>query len=593
MTGRLKAISRIIDILLYIPVAPVKENGEPNGTGNRPDSQIEKTISNYIKKLRTFSKINRNVFKYILDPLCIHFISNIVRKIAPRDMDIMMLLESANTMDLLNAVSYVYIFVIFPFVNRDKTIAQVTGKPGEYVSWTFPTCRSVALKYFIEHAESTRNGLVILHGILVRIDPRTLSDSVYNLLNDWVDFKNNSTHIKIPVGGFINIVKPSRENGWVRKTTSGALRMVTEPLCRAGRATMECFLRKTYEDMGITGTFAYSDRSNIYIPNIFNDRIRDNDTASGFNVRNVLSISVYFIILVANLIYDTPQVLQLLQGVGLPSVYRWVTSITDVSIATVPNSICMEEIMRKYFGITGKYNNKISINGRLNMNVVIMYVKLVTSALYHKNTDTPDDSLRKITGTLCNFYKSFQMDGNIVRSVNDTRLLIHILSMHFKKPLDIDIKIPPYIRLNGNELTDTDIQRIIAYNTNNPEFVSIVSLYVTVLNLLQVYNRGTSTIESLLLEISVKKTERNVYNRNSIHLIGRDGSIISAIKHFVTVTNLPREYTGKTVRSSRSRLYEAIYSEHFIIPRRLWISGSLALLKPFAARTIGLIRKKL
>ena len=177
-----------------------------------------------------------------------------------------------------------------------------------------------------------------------------------------------------------------------------------------------------------------------------------------------------------------------------------------------------EEYLRSVFGITYRSNAQ---SGKLHLPMLLLYLKLAASLMSVGNIN---NTLNVPLNRTCSFYNRFEYNqNNLTKGVKETKHLLTFLSRFFETFT--------YRYVVSGASSNNSLREIVKQNENKSQFVSIVSVYVTFLNILKLIHNKNVTSQSGFLESTGKQ---------DIKLIdARDNSqVLTAIKEHIVVSNL-------------------------------------------------------
>lgn len=614
--NRLSPIHNVIDLMLFSGNKNSKSNAMPARNHTEYTKHIEQIVTfmnilydNHL--LNTFvirsESLNELIIETYVTKLLIYFgiLKTNNRKI----------LFDIKLEDISNALLYMYIYVIAPVLYRVKSNPVVTGEVGGYVSFQFPECIPVARKYFVRNEESTIKGMVFLKNVFIRLDVTKILDGIKKLLLWWNVFTNKK-YIEIPLKRYNNkpktktdckrkLINPATmiyghfDNNYTFKSTNKnalhifpdndpiynhvanikRVRNIPGKVFRTVRSeSFEKALPILLNELILGDTFralnvqikVKVERNMLLIPNIYNRNLTNYKDKNRYNIsrearfrgiiwwiNNALLLGGFFI----------PECLL------KPTVYfnSFNTVIQDIkkwSYKYVGESrfISPEQFLRENFGIKFKtQNNKLNIttaeNGKIHLPMVLLYIKLISSLLKVDKNKRNKRNIEKPTNVMCSFYHRFEFNKrNSTNGAKETKQLIAYLSKFFDIfNYSYTVELPSNV--SSNVWNEANLKRIVKQNEDKSEFISLVSVYVSLINMLKIIHNKDVTFESGFLEASGKK-------RTSVQLIKMDdknNTVLKYIKDYIVVKHLDK-IPIQVKRQYRNRLHSYILKEFFKIP---------------------------
>lgn len=363
--------------------------------------------------------------------------------------------------DLMNGLFYVFVFLVLPVLNREKSEKLVTGNVGKYHSFQFPDCFPLAEAYFEKYQQSTLNGLKYIHQYFVSTEVSTIEALLRDVLDKWDRFTNEQEYIVLdlpPEAERCN--RPLEFFEALHGNQGGNQGVVYEAIV----SLMNTVLAQSFAKLGITRKVLLRNRQ-IWVPNIWNKRIvlQKNNNSNSNLFGKIIFYVLYLLSFISN---KCATVLQKSKEVN-NMVRRFRFDIMSP-----------EEFLRTYFGFT--YTTR-SQNGKLNLTMTLLYVKLVVSLLRVKRQGL---TIKHVTNDLCAFYHRFTLDRNDFQSVKQVKYFIQILS--------------PYFYLFQPTLSRVSNQ--VQFHRFDPNMLSIVSVYTSVIQILTVIRSGAVSPTSGFLE---------------------------------------------------------------------------------------------
>lgn len=392
--------------------------------------------------------------------------------------------------DFVHALFYVFIFIVLPVLYREKSVKPVTGV--FYHSFQFPECVSVATQYFRANEQSTTNGLRFIHEYVISMNVQQMLDALRELLGRWRTFVAESyvtLEIPEPSTDACNLEFFEAIHGNQRNIKNNTM------MLNAFVAIMNRVLDKSFRFLGIQQRVQLRGRT-LYIPNIWNQRlVVNNNHRRSTQMGTVVVLVMYLLSYISDLCATGMSVLKQ-------------TDKIQTMVKTVRfDIISPEEFFRVYFGFT---YTKGSQNGKLNLPMTLLYMKLVVSLLRVQR-----GSLTEMTNELCGFYHTFLFDRNDPSAVREAKNFIQVMSPFFYL---FNPRIPRF--------------RNQANYTVDPNMRAIVSVYISLIHVLKVMKSGAVSPESGFLE----STQRPLDERLLVH----DPALEALIVRWVLAKNRNR-----------------------------------------------------
>ena len=266
-------------------------------------------------------------------------------------------------------------------------------------------------------------------------------------------------------------------------------------------------LDKTFRTLGMANKVKVKNQI-LMIPNIYNKHISNN--------KNFKSSWIDYVLILGFLIGEhfkqkCAKAFEILFGIQNVS-----KSVKDMLSKTLYES--PEEYLRSVFGITYRSNAQ---SGKLHLPMLLLYLKLAASLMSVGNIN---NTLNVPLNRTCSFYNRFEYNqNNLTKGVKETKHLLTFLSRFFETFT--------YRYVVSGASSNNSLREIVKQIENKSQFVYIVSVYVTFLNILKLIHNKNVTSQSGFLESTGKQ---------DIKLIdARDNSqVLTAIKEHIVVSNL-------------------------------------------------------
>ena len=555
----------IIDLVLMLfdsKTTPTKCDVVVKNQNRRPNSKYTNQVTQDAKKMQNIM----NYQKLLNNPVFVNIFVLIVQNYVKTTNTIIELnVQNIKLHDIINGLFYVYVYVLLPVLYREKTINIISGSglSSNYKSFQFPDCVPIVREYFKKHKESTLKGLSFWRNIFIRLDVTQLKQSLLSFLKYLRKLRTssdeNNRYIKIPLK-HLDAAKQKLNNNisYYEFLQNNDLTMLntrkpslvnktfTTLLAATPVKLVNWFLNATYTELNIKER-AFKRNNVLYIPNIFNEHVI-RLTPNGVSVYKQFANYIYLLIIyTAQFVYNTT---------FYTSFQSWKSFYsTLVKENIIPNGNIVEHIesfFLVYFGMNAS-NSKNSAKHLINFDMVALYVKLVFSILKPLNKSNTMDNTTKC---LCSFYHNFKMDKNIKNSrIDHLVLFVKHMVEHFSTfSVSYNVTLP-------NNKNKNNIDKIIKINENKTAFVSILSVYLTVINILRVIKNNKVTFESGFL------TTNNVNKK--VHLISMydNNEIVKALKEFIIIQNL--QVSDDLKRSYRNHLEKVILTKGLNIPSKM------------------------
>ena len=553
-------MKNVIDFILMLSNTNIPKNKPCDSVKHRrPNAQYSDKLFNDVKTIQNIMR-----YKNILNnPVFVNIFIALIRGYVQKTNTLVKLnVQNIKLHDLINGLFYIYVYILLPVLYREKiyNIISGSGLSSNYKSFQFPDCVPVVNKYFEEHKSSTLKGLSFWRNVFIRLDVTQLKQSLLSLLKNLRKLRTsrhpNYIYIKLSLKG-LNAKKTLNDNvsyykflqnnnaTILNKTRYSVVdKTFTTLLASTPAIAVNWFLEDTYKTLNIKER-AFKNNNILFIPNIFNENLHKIEPNSKSVSQHFAKYAFLLLIYVAQFIYNTTFY------TSLKEFQSFYSTLVKENILTNGNIVeDIESFFLKIFGINAS-TSQTSAKHLINFDMVFLYVKLAFSVLKPLNRN---NGMHNTTKCLCSFFHNFKMDKNAKLTHVDklVSLVKHIVEHFGMFSVSYDVLLP-----NNKH----DLNQIIKLNENNDEFVSILSVYLTVINILRLIKNNKVTFESGLL------TTNNA-NKN-VHLISMydNDVIVKALKEFIIIQNMSMSDVLK--RSYRKKLETVILTKALNIPNKL------------------------
>lgn len=490
-----------------------------------------------------------------LNSILRHYIREILLKIGVSGIS----LDNVTVEDILNSGLYMYIYIILPLLYRNKSVAIITQvHSNNYDSFQFPDCSNYANEYFVKHRNSTSKGLNLFREIAIRVDVIKIQLLLPKFMKWWYEFTHEHTHIKINmllaqpnvctnvravkrpkflISDFIsNSNNEDTDNTMDKYITNLIVTTFNQLLGRRFNITHKVFIENNV----------------LHIPNVFNlNTVMMFKKKEKTEAQSILSFVILAAIKFSDKCFPTLSLLRKYLDDNVTKPVRAFVKEYELKKAfTQVVTISPLKFFQDVFGIQYRRSGSITVSkkNKVHFAMVLLYIKLFFSVM-HKNDN--NISLQRSTRQLCAFYNQFTYDRqNVIKGGKHIKQLVAFLNSFFHI---FDYRFT--LHRNANV---ANVNRLVTRYEKNSEFIALVSVYVSLINILKLVYFSKVTASSGFLEST---------GNDSVPLLSMDKEdiVVKAIKRYIIISNSNASLQIK--HKSRTELRNVILQKHFNIPR--------------------------
>lgn len=430
---------------------------------------------------------------------------------------------SVKPMDLVNALAFLYTFIVYQVMNRKKVDKMVTQAAGDsYATWKFPGCQRVPLTYFLANKsanKSTQRGLTFVFTLLQEFGD---FNAIMGIMDWWESFKKKD-YIEfrmLSIGA-----EETKQLSYLTKC------VMKHGLCNAVHA----LLRDKYDSSKYYPKF---EEHTLYIPNLFNPKVFSSRVEQSSMSDRVNLIIKLLGTIISHMSVKTSLV---------------VSKTISNAVYTMDKPL---EILNDVFGMNAGDNSNAF--GKLNLQVVLIYVKIMSCVIILNIKDNTQDSLKMFLHAQCGFLKEFQMGGetnpNVGVSLIQFIKSILVNHIHFTRQKGKYFDSPFFkhsdnvdVFFNANEdfhnvnysKDSKELQRefnkVLGYiEGKDPSFKTLLVLYANVCNFIILISSNQLNPESGFLEFKKgAKNKNKIFYKDYIDINNEDDHRARMLRFYI------------------------------------------------------------
>lgn len=540
------------------------------------DTHVDSILETFVSVTTAVSVVNKS--GHLLDVLLRRLLKDVIKisiqtlgpqyvRVNKEGLQIVHMLSDLTVLDLLYGVFYMYAVIGLQVIYRTKFYKAVSGKSfNNHTSASFPGCNAKITRLFMnpDNMKHTIKGLLFISTLLSEIGDIHFIHSVYHY---WYAVFIHKKYIEIPFPGSVfNKIKIHFINIAFRTHVA------------------ERFL-------------PYIKNEILFVPNLFNVVV----SSSGMESKTIFKLYLYVIKYVLSLFSNIPgKVFDIFENVP-KSMIKFQTAFREFMQNTFGWYVTKNNNGKQHSRLPNKPHYDIS--GRINLQILIVYLKIISSTLLLNKTAIQSHTMMEITTALCHFFKHFQSKSNtelqwdaakplvllvkrlLAQSIPARQMNVHTLQEHVFFNMNINNNVRQQFKnassklnvRNSNSIEHMDL--LISFFTHSdPTFRPALVLYANIINWLVLVIMGSTTSVSGFLEFK-QYTPRAIYFDNYININDPKDKRVRAIASWMVVMRLklPADIRDAYQTNCRKIVFDELMRSFDI--KRAVISGATSFVK--------------